>query len=701
MPVSPKNADLPRPGLETCPPVSSFPEVSVIVAVHNDGVWLDSCLRSVWQQGFKFWECIIIDDASLDDTLSVALRYAEFDGRFKVLRQVQNLGRSATRNHGIKLARGQFLTMLDGDDFLFQDSLEMRYRAAVTEHGPMTAGSWCSHNAVPEDAKIDWVPKLADSGGICDYLSGGDSQFVISGPMMRTDVVRSLGGFDESFHTAEDFEFFTRLFRNGFNLVGTGTVGVAYRQRRLSTISADPCGYVSNLMAVCDYMTHRLETRAVCSLSSRPYIDPVSEIPDPVRIAQRIVLFLVYAFLTGDPDQVKRMMPYIPDETFSNTQIDIVACVNSALSRHAMRGYRISVSERLRIHDEVSAIFSDPSSRRSPPPRRHKGLIDLSRTEPDPAEGGLSQSGSARKINSISGSTYPERPSVSRITHAGVPNKNKWDIAMESISVSGSYDFLTLGRELVERGYSVGLVDIGDNDVQRRARFEGVSLINTEVTVGRLLITSGPIPSEIRADDHLMLCVEPWLKIGPWAYRYPDAVVLRGNWERHLSIGIPKVWFGGWPSRAALLGQMCPVNGSEEYSRRMKTILVLSSPDHAPELDGSAFLNRYGEEFDFLFGDGFQAPPERLVASSRVGIIASQVQAIVVLGSSVPVDALVFQIPVVLLTPFSGELPDGVYRCSLEELGSMLTGINPGQGTWPVAVDWLAWQRDIVLSLLS
>lgn len=89
--------------------------ISVIIAAYNAEPYLTECLDSVKMQTYGNWECIIIDDGSLDNTFAVAKRFAEKDKRFKVFRQ-DNAGVSRARNFGLNIIQGDFVTFIDADD---------------------------------------------------------------------------------------------------------------------------------------------------------------------------------------------------------------------------------------------------------------------------------------------------------------------------------------------------------------------------------------------------------------------------------------------------------------------------------------------------------------------------------------------------------------------------------------------------------
>ncbi|WOC52442.1 hypothetical protein BPO_1795 [Bergeyella porcorum] len=91
------------------------PLISIIIPIYNAEAYLDETLASVFAQTYSNWECIIVNDGSTDNSLSIAKQWAEKDLRFKVFSQ-ENAGVSAARNYGIDLAKGEYLVFIDSDD---------------------------------------------------------------------------------------------------------------------------------------------------------------------------------------------------------------------------------------------------------------------------------------------------------------------------------------------------------------------------------------------------------------------------------------------------------------------------------------------------------------------------------------------------------------------------------------------------------
>jgi glycosyltransferase involved in cell wall biosynthesis len=99
-------------------------EVCVVVPVFNYGRYLESCLRSVLSQEDVDLTVLVVDDASTDDSLSIARAISDEDSRVQVMTRENNLGMVPTVNEGIAAANSEYLVKLDPDDMLTEGSLK-------------------------------------------------------------------------------------------------------------------------------------------------------------------------------------------------------------------------------------------------------------------------------------------------------------------------------------------------------------------------------------------------------------------------------------------------------------------------------------------------------------------------------------------------------------------------------------------------
>lgn len=98
-------------------------KVTLIVPCYNQAQYLSETLLSIVNQTYENWECIIINDGSIDDTHQLAQNWLEKDKRFKYL-QKENGGLSSARNAGLELAEGDYIQFLDSDDIIDSKKFE-------------------------------------------------------------------------------------------------------------------------------------------------------------------------------------------------------------------------------------------------------------------------------------------------------------------------------------------------------------------------------------------------------------------------------------------------------------------------------------------------------------------------------------------------------------------------------------------------
>lgn len=123
--------------------------ISVIVPVYNGQAYLDRCVQSILGQTYEKLEVLLIDGGSTDHTAALCRRYCQTDQRVRFLQESENRGVSYSRNHGLREARGEYLTFVDADDWLLPDCMERLVRD-LQETGAQIAG--CSFMSCREES---------------------------------------------------------------------------------------------------------------------------------------------------------------------------------------------------------------------------------------------------------------------------------------------------------------------------------------------------------------------------------------------------------------------------------------------------------------------------------------------------------------------------------------------------------------------
>lgn len=101
--------------------------VSVIIPVYQISDYIERCIHSVMAQGYPDIECVIVDDATRDDSIvKCKSLISDYDGNilFKIVHHKTNRGLSAARNTGTRESTGEYIFYLDGDEELMSDCIK-------------------------------------------------------------------------------------------------------------------------------------------------------------------------------------------------------------------------------------------------------------------------------------------------------------------------------------------------------------------------------------------------------------------------------------------------------------------------------------------------------------------------------------------------------------------------------------------------
>ena len=111
-------------------------KVSIIVAIYNSEKFLEKLIRSIINQTYKNLEIILVDDGSPDESGKICDEFAKTDNRIKVIHK-KNGGACEARNVGIKESTGDYISIIDGDDWLTNDYIEYLMRLIIKTDSEM------------------------------------------------------------------------------------------------------------------------------------------------------------------------------------------------------------------------------------------------------------------------------------------------------------------------------------------------------------------------------------------------------------------------------------------------------------------------------------------------------------------------------------------------------------------------------------
>jgi succinoglycan biosynthesis protein ExoO len=234
---------------------ASEPIVSVVIAAHNSERYLPDCVRSAANQTVHDIEIIIIDDASTDNTLDVARGLARSDGRIRIIALTTNGGPSVARNHGLAAARGRWIAVLDGDDFMHPERLE--HLTTIAEE---SKADICADDLLVFGAELRPTPLLSRRQRQLAWITL--AEFVASNtlygrepalgylkPIFRRAFLELHAiHYDRSFFIGEDYELLARALIKGAKFRLVDSLTYFYRKHPGSTSHRLALRHISQML---------------------------------------------------------------------------------------------------------------------------------------------------------------------------------------------------------------------------------------------------------------------------------------------------------------------------------------------------------------------------------------------------------------------------------------------------------------------
>jgi len=133
-------------------------KISVLVPVYNVAQYLPKCLDSIASQTLQDIEIICINDGSTDTSGDILDQYAKRDSRIRVVHQ-KNGGYGKAMNAGLRMAKGEYIGIVESDDFAAKDMFEKLYNAAVQHNAEVVKSNYFRYWFLPKE-KIKKEPLL-------------------------------------------------------------------------------------------------------------------------------------------------------------------------------------------------------------------------------------------------------------------------------------------------------------------------------------------------------------------------------------------------------------------------------------------------------------------------------------------------------------------------------------------------------------
>ncbi|MBQ8238027.1 MAG: glycosyltransferase [Oscillospiraceae bacterium] len=188
-------------------------KISILMGIYNCADTLEQAVLSIQNQTYSNWELILCEDGSSDNTYEVAQTLASKDSRIVLLRNEKNLGLNATLNRCFRVASGEFIARMDGDDDCMPDRFEKQLHFLE------------SH---PEFQIVSSAMTLFDESGewgraVCPEYpqpedTVGGTAFCHAAVLMKKECMDAVGGYTEDprMLRVEDVNLWIKLYAAGY-----------------------------------------------------------------------------------------------------------------------------------------------------------------------------------------------------------------------------------------------------------------------------------------------------------------------------------------------------------------------------------------------------------------------------------------------------------------------------------------------------
>jgi len=195
--------------------------ISVVIPCFNQGKYLPFAVESVIASTHKAIEIIIVNDGSTDDSLDIAYQLKTNHPGIQIIDQ-SNGGVSKARNTGIRIAQGEYILPLDGDDLISNDYIERAIEILRSDASVKVV--YCNAFKFNEQMQKEWKLKPFSL-----HKLAIDNMIFVSGIFRKKDAL-DIGGYSEDMTMGrEDWEFWIKMLKNDGRVIKLPIYGFYYR----------------------------------------------------------------------------------------------------------------------------------------------------------------------------------------------------------------------------------------------------------------------------------------------------------------------------------------------------------------------------------------------------------------------------------------------------------------------------------------
>jgi len=193
------------------------PKISVIMPIYNCEEYLKEAVESILNQTFTDFEFIIVNDGSVDKSLSILREFEQKDKRIKIISR-ENRGLIYSLNEGVKLAQGKYIARMDGDDISLPERFEKQVKF-MEDNKLVVCGTWATViDSFGNIIRYYTYPPIGNNR--IRLYSFFHCPFIHPSTMLEKNVLEKVGGY-KNYKNIEDYELWTRIiYKNNIGNIG-------------------------------------------------------------------------------------------------------------------------------------------------------------------------------------------------------------------------------------------------------------------------------------------------------------------------------------------------------------------------------------------------------------------------------------------------------------------------------------------------
>ena len=185
--------------------------ISIILPVYNGAKYLHACIQSIFDQTFKDWELIIIDDYSDDNSYMILEEYCIKDSRIILLRNDSKKGLSYSLNKALEYAGSNYIARIDADDIMLPNRLkfQLEFLKNNLDYGMVAS-------------RVEFIDSNTLKLGVSDPITelllkkkfGKNNPIFHSSTLIRRSILSLVGNYNPRYNLAEDYDLWLRIYKH-------------------------------------------------------------------------------------------------------------------------------------------------------------------------------------------------------------------------------------------------------------------------------------------------------------------------------------------------------------------------------------------------------------------------------------------------------------------------------------------------------